>query len=141
MIRFSIASALTKIAAKVTNIGQLVVAPFAYDEAKFQALNVADTAFSFFPPISNEQFVITGLRIKANRDVSNVTDASIIIYEAENDATTTVDRTLYEDALIRGEFADFVPINILVNKGKFVNAKTSEATIFINLVGYYIPIV
>jgi len=141
MIRLSIADALTKIAAKVTSIGQLVVAPFAYDEAKFQELDAVNTAFSFFPPIAGQQFVITGLRIKASRSVSTTVDASIIIYEGDSDATTTVDRTLYEDALVRGEFADFVPINILVNKAKFVNAKTSDATVFMNIVGYYIPIV
>jgi len=124
---------------KVSSVGQLITSPFAYDESVFKEFDVAATAFNFFRPKSGEQFVITGIRIKADRFVSNTTDAEVIIYEADSDLTITVDKILTQEALIRGEDATLIPINILVGTSKFVNAKTSDPSIFITILGYFIP--
>jgi len=129
----------TRAKAGVTSIGQLIIAPFAYDTPEFRELNIINTAFSFFSPRVGGQFVISGMRIKAGRFVSNTVDATIIIYEAPSKTSLTEDKILFEEALIRGESATLLPINILVNEGKFINAKTDDATIFINIFGYYIP--
>ena len=48
--------------AHVTSIGQLVVAPFAYEETEFQVLDTTATAYNFYPPKTGKQFVITGVR-------------------------------------------------------------------------------
>lgn len=127
--------------ARVSSSGELAVGPVAYDLAVFNRLNAADTAFNFYEPLPGKQLVITGMRVKANRDVSNVTDATVIIHEADSPASTTVDRILHQDALIRGEGADLIPLNILVNEGAFVNAKTSEPSIFITIWAHFIEVV
>ena len=129
----------TESRACVTSIGQLITAPFAYDLTEFREMSLADTAFSFYLPKAGEQFVITGIRIKAGRFVSNTIDATIIIYEAPSSVSLTEDRILFEEALIRGEDVTFLPTNILVNEGKFINAKADDTTIFINITGYFIP--
>jgi len=122
----------------VTSIGQLITAPFAYDETEFREMALADTAFNFYQPESGKQFVITGIRTKASRFVSNTVDAEFIVYEASSENTLSVDKILYEDAFIRGEGAT-LRVNIVVNEGKYINAKTDDATFFTNIFGYYIP--
>ena len=54
--------------AKVTSLGQLVVAPVGYDEVKFQEMNATATAFNFYLPKPEQQFVITVIRVKATHD-------------------------------------------------------------------------
>lgn len=125
--------------AGVTSIGQLIVASFAYDDTVFIELAEPDTAYSFYRPLAGQQFVITGIRAKADRQVSPVTDAEVIIYEAGAADTLTVDKVLHEDALVAGEDVTLLPLNLLVNEGKFVNAKTSDDDIHMTIFGYYIP--
>ncbi len=125
--------------AKVTELGQLVVAPLAYDETEFRELAVADTAYNFYVPRSGKQFIITGIRAKADRQVSPTSDADVVIYEAAAPDTTTVSKVLYREAMVQGEFATLLPLNILVNTGVWVNAKTSDDDIHMTIFGYYIP--
>lgn len=110
-----------------------------FDESEFKELNVVDTAFNFYGPKAGLQFLITVLRIKADRNVSNVTDAEVLIYEAASAITTTVDKVLHEEALIRGESATLNPLRILVRKGMFVNAKTTDTNIHMTIMGHYHP--
>lgn len=125
--------------AKVTSIGQLVTAPFTYDSTIFKELAEINTAYNFYGPSSGQQFVITGIRAKADRDVSNTADAVVIIYEASSDSTTTVDKVLHQEAMIRGENVTWLPVNILVSGGKFVSAKTTDDDIHMTIMGYFIP--
>lgn len=127
-------------AADVTQLGQLVTAPFAYDETVFKELAADNTAYNFYKSKSGQQFVITGIRAKADRDVSNTVDADVVIYEAASEDTTTVDKILHQEAMIRGESITLVPLNILVAAGKYVNAKTTDDDIHMTLFGYYIPV-
>ncbi len=124
--------------AKVTPSGELVTGPLSYSGTKFQAMNAADTAFHFYPPIPNSQFVITGLRIKATTGVSPNTDAVIIVYEANSATSTTADKILHQEGLLKGDAATLLPLALLVNQEKFLNAKTNDATVNITIMGYYI---
>lgn len=124
--------------ARVTNAGELVVAPFAYDEVEFRELAEDDTAYNFYQPKPNHQFVMTGLNMKADRDVSTTVDAEVVIYEATSTTETTVSKVLFQEAMVRGERTS-LPTNILVNPGVWINAKTSDDDIHMTIMGYYIP--
>lgn len=125
---------------KVTQLGQLVVAPLAYDETEFRELAAANTAYNFYVPKSGQQFVITGIRAKADRQVSNTDDANVVIYEAAAPDATTVSKVLHQEAMIRGESIALLPVNIIVNTGVWVNAKTTDDDIHMTIFGYYIPV-
>lgn len=125
--------------ANVTSAGELAIAPLDYDETKFVELAVDDTAYNFYAPKPNMQFIITGIRAKADRQVDNVTDATVIVYEAESVDTTTVSKTLHQEAMIRGESFTLLPLHIKVNPGKWINAKTTDDDIHMTIMGYYIP--
>ena len=127
--------------AEVTALGQLVVAPLAYDDPAFKELAEPNTAYNFYKPISGQQFVITGIRAKADRQVSTTVDADVVVYEASAEGSTAglvVDRILHREAMVRGESFTLLPMNLLVNAGKFVNAKTTDDDIHMSIWGYYV---
>jgi hypothetical protein len=125
-------------AARVTSIGQLVTAPFAYDETVFKELALADTAYNFWPPKPGEQFVITGVLFRADKQVSSTVDATVVIYEATTDTSTTVSKILIQFAVVEGDIINATALNLLVNEGRYVNAKTDDDDIHMTIMGYYI---
>ena len=125
--------------ARVSEYGQLITAPYDYDTSKFVELAVDNTAYNFFAPKTGQRFVITVITGKANRNVSNTVDATVIVYEASASDTTVVDKVLFETAVIRGEPIRPPRLNLLVSAGKYVNAKTTDDDIFLTIMGYYIP--
>jgi len=127
------------VAAIVTKIGQLVTAPYAYDETVFFELNLVNTAYSYYAPKNGKQFVITGIVAFADKEISNASDTNIIVYEAASNTTTTVDKKLLHFGLAQNSTISITPLNILVSKGKFVNAKTDDDDIHMTIMGYYIP--
>ena len=128
----------TKLPVTVTSSGELVTAPLHYSETVFKELDVINTAYNFFTPKTGQQLVITGFSLKADRDVSNSVDATVIIYEASSVDTLTVDKTLFQDAMIRGERTGYTNTNLIVRPGKWVNVKTTDDDIHITILGYYI---
>ncbi len=138
MIAAQITGSRGGVIAKVTSSGELVVAPLAYSETQFKELAVDNTAYNFYAPKPGKQFVITGIVAKADRDVATATDASVIVYEADKEDSLTVDKVLYQDAMVRGEKISLTGLKILVNPGVWLNAKTSDDDIHMTIMGYYI---
>lgn len=126
-------------AARVTERGQLVVASFSFDLTEFRALDAEDTAFNFFAPIGGEQFVITGVIVKASRTVSTTTDATVVLYEAGAADSIVVDKAIFQGVFVRGDLIQVLPLNILTNPGKWINAKTTDATMNVNVIGFFVP--
>ncbi len=127
--------------ATVSATGALSVAPAKYDETATNTMSSSGTAFNFFSPSSAQQFVVTGLLAFATKDVSDASDTIIIIYEADSSTSTTADKTLLEFGMGKLTNLPLVPLNILVNEGVYVNAKTDDATINMTLLGYFIDII
>ena len=125
--------------ARVSQIGQLITAPYAFDQTSYKAMAVADTAYNYYGPFAGKQFVITGLNIKAGRDVSTTVDSVIILYEADSETSITVDKNLFQVGLTRSLTSVMTGINLLVNEGVYINGKCSDNSVAINILGYYIP--
>jgi hypothetical protein len=125
--------------AKVTSNGQLITSPLSYDLTQFIELAEPNTAYSFYPPKTCCNFIITGFIAKADKQVSSTVDADVVIYEAGSDSTTTVDKVLFQTAMTQGDQVIANPLNILVNVGKFVNVKTTDDDIHVTIMGYYVP--
>lgn len=125
-------------AAKVTSIGQLVTAPFAYDDVVFKELAEPDTAYDFYPPKAARQFVITGVLFRADKQVSSTVDATVVIYEATTKTTTTVSKVLIQFAVVQGDIINPTGLNLLVAEGRYVNAKTDDDDIHMTILGNYV---
>jgi hypothetical protein len=126
--------------ARVTPAGQLVVAPYDYDLVKFNSLAVVNTAYNYYVPLSGMEFVITSMLAFATKDVGDTTSTSIVIYEAGSPDVTTVDKVLFQFGMGKLTTLPITPLNIKVNQGKFINAKTDDNTIELTITGYYIPV-
>ena len=138
MIKVQIVGRSKRIAEVLPN-GQLVGSPLAFDETVFKELAEDNTAYNFYKPKPGQQFIITGIRAKADRDVSPTVDASVVIYEADSESTTTVDKVLHQEAMVKAESVTLLPMNVLVAAGKYVNAKTTDDDIHMTIMGYYVP--
>ena len=125
--------------ARVTSIGQLVTGPYAYSDVAFNEMAENDTAYNFFIPKHKEQFVITGIVAYADKQVGTTTGATVIVYEGDDDVTTTVDKTLFQIEMAQVSTVQLLPLNLLVSQGKFLNAKTDDDDIHMSIMGYYIP--
>lgn len=123
----------------ITKAGQLTVAPFSYDDTMHVELGEPDTGYTFYNPIDNQRFVITGIVAKADKQVSSIVDAQVVIYESEDSDTTTVSRVLFETAMVEGDSLTVMPLNIITTEGIWVNAKTTDDDIHMTIMGYYIP--
>jgi hypothetical protein len=122
----------------VTNNGILATGPLNFDETFFNDMDTINTAYNFYEPIDNKQFLIRGVFAFATRDVNDNSSTIIDIYEADTPTQTSIDKTLLQFGMGSLTTASFSPLNIVVNKGKFVNAKTDDNSILMNITGYYI---
>jgi hypothetical protein len=130
----------TTITAKVSDIGELVTSGYSYEEASNALLDVVDTAYNFFIPKPSQQFVITTIMVRANKLVSAVSDATVDIYEANSASSTTISKSLFQTQIVESQIITLTNIRLLVTEGLFVNAKTDDDDITVNMLGYYIPI-
>lgn len=109
-----------------------------YDLAVFNELDVINTAYNFYPPDGSKQFIMTGFLIYGDKQVSAVTNATVVIYEATSSDTVTESRVLIQVEVGQNQSIPFPNIKILANSGKYINAKTSDDDIHMTIFGYYI---
>lgn len=125
----------------VDKTGALRISDGPYDLTKFVELAAAATAYNYYPPKVGCQFVMTGLLAFADRNVSDADDTIITIYEGTAPNTTTVSRGLLQFGMGKLTTLPYPSIRILVNPGVWINAKTDDDNIFLNIIGHYIPII
>lgn len=126
--------------AGVSNAGELTVGGFPGATPVFKTLNLANTAFSFFPPQSGQNLIITAISISAT------SGPIVTIYEAPS-ATTVVasaDKTLISLDLPASGGLFFIPFPfggfLQIDEGEFVNASsTTNSPIQMTVIGFYRP--
>ena len=128
-----------KYTAKVTEYGQLVVAPVAYSNSYFNTLAVNNTAYNFAVPNSGKRFVITDILIATNKDVG-VNGGLIEIYESQGLTDTTITKTIYTTQMIKNTTQSITGLNLILTEGVWLNAKTDDNTAYLTIMGYYIPL-
>lgn len=123
----------------VTPNGELVVAPIAYDSVKSLSLSTINIAFNLVAPSPNREIVITGLSMYANKGVGN-NDAVVEIYTATSATDTVVGTAVFTTEIPKFASQTFLPLNVLVDEGVWINAKTDDNTIFVTVTYHYIGI-
>jgi hypothetical protein len=139
MIGVKIRDALfgTKKGAGVTNNGELITAPLSYSVPIYKELAAANTAYNFIKPKAGCRIVITTILLFANRNVG-ANDATVVIYEADSADSTTETKVLFQTEMLKQSRADITGVSLLVNEGKWVNAKTNDDDVFLTIAGYHI---
>ena len=123
------------LAARVTEFGQLVVAPIAYSTPITGTLSVINTAVNFVEPKGNHQIIITDVILSSDKNVG-VDGAAVLVYCSDAIDSTTVVAGILEVNMLKNTARDLIGLNLIVGEGKWVNAKTDDATIEVTI-GYY----
>ena len=118
--------------------GQLLTAPGPFDNVVFNELATINTAYNFFQPDGKRYFLLTGFLVYGDKQVNASTNATVIIYEASQPDSVTVDKVLFQFEVGQNQSIPFPNIRVLVNKGVYVNAKTDDDDIHMTIVGHYI---
>ena len=127
----------TRNRAKVTSRGQVVTGAISYDDSVFKELAEDDTAYNFYVPLAGQQFVVTGIILKGDKQIG-ASDATVVVYEATAIDSITEAKTLLSLAVADGDILTLLPLNLLVSKGVWLNAKTSDDDVHMTIMGYYI---
>ena len=123
--------------ATVTHTGQLVVGSYAFDSVKQLTLDTAAAGYTFFKPKSGQQFVLTGVILTADKNVS--TDCIVNVYEATTEDSATIETSIFQFEILKNGDRQLTGLNVLINEGKFLTAKTDDDDVYATLMGYYIP--
>lgn len=124
--------------AAVTPGGALAVGPVSFNLIEFNELAATATAYNFYSPRSGHQFIVTSIFAYGDKQVAGATNATVEVYEASSTTETTVDRIIMKFEIGQNEFHPFTNLNLLVNEGVFINAKTDDDDVHMNILGYYV---
>ena len=124
--------------ARVTHAGELVTVRGNYDQTFQDSMTSINTAYNLVEPRVDNQFIITGIVINADKNVSATDGAVVEVYEAADATTTTATKTILTLNIGKNSTIPLTGILIQTTKGIFLNAKTDDATVNITLLGYYL---
>lgn len=128
----------TKAQAKVTQRGEVVVAPISYSTSYFNEMTAVNTAYNFITPKTGYEIVITSIIVNANKTVS-ATDGALIEIFTANGATSIVPiDDILTVQLVKNSRQVLTGLNIKMSSGVWINAVTDDATIFLTVAGFYL---
>ena len=65
-------------------------------------------------------------------------DATVVIFEGPDALSETQDKILLKFVLTQSTVVALLPLNIIVNEGKFVQGVTDNDDVHMNILGFYI---
>jgi len=138
MINTVITDSKTKTTVKVTSNGELVTAPFNFDMGLRKVLNATNTAFNHVVPKSGEKFIVTGLIVNADKNVTSSAVAEF--YEADSPTNTTASTGLLTIDVPKNETVVITGIRMETSQGVYLNSKTDDATVNFMILGFFVDI-
>jgi hypothetical protein len=129
----------SRVKTRVTNRGQLVVGAISFSEAKSIVLDAVDTPVNIYGPKTGENFIITDIIIRGNKTISNTVDAVLSIYESTvGPLNSTQSKVILGTVIPRSGDLVLNGLNLEVSEGVWINATTSDVSILITIMGYYV---
>ena len=124
----------------VTEFGQLVVAPIDYSTSVNAEMSVDDQAYNLVGPSSGQEIIVTDIILTANRNVG-VNDATVTIYIADGPDVTAEAGDILQLEMLKQSTLSLNGLNLKIPKGKWINAKTNDNTVFVTLMFYRVPMI
>ena len=126
--------------AKVSEFGQLIVAPIAYSTAEEREMDTINTAFNFVIPEHGKSIVITDIIASADNSVSNTAPADIVVYQSDS-ATSLVSLSgIVRPQLVRANNFILNGLNLIIPEGRWINATTTDNDILLTIMFYRVPV-
>lgn len=119
--------------ANVSDLNELYVVNRFPNEAVFNAMTTLD-AYNFAPPVTDANFILDGVICNSDNLVTG--SAIVDIYEADAVDSTTIQRSILRFDVARLDTIYLTGLNIIINKGFWVNAKTDDNNINLTLIGH-----
>jgi len=124
--------------AAVSRNGELITAPLSFDMGIRKVLDSTGTAFNHVEPESGRKFIITGLVINADK---NVTGSAVTqFYEADSPTNTTASTTLLTIDVPKNETVVITNIRMETSTGVYLNSKTDDATVNYMVLGHFVDV-
>ena len=124
--------------ARVTHAGELVVVRGNYDTTKTASMTSTATAYNLALPQNGFRFIITGIILNADKNVSATDGAIVEVYEASTATETTQLKNLFTLNIGKNTTVPITGILVQTTSGRYINAETDDATVNITLLGYYL---
>ena len=124
----------------VNAAGELIVSSGPYDLTVFQDMDTINTAYNFYGPKGLQQFVITGFLALGDKDISDASDSTVVIYESDAPDSTTASRVVIQFEIAKLIPVPFPNIKILCNHGVYINAKTADDDVHMTIFGHYVDL-
>ena len=118
--------------------GEIPVAQGPYDESVFNELAEPNIAYNFFKPSNGNRFIMTGFLAYGDKQVNSVTNSTVIIYEASQVDSTTVDKVIIQFEIGQNQSVPFPNIRKISNKGVYINAKCDDDDVHMTIFGHFI---
>ena len=123
--------------AKVTEKGQLVVAPLDFSISVTEILAVDDAGYTFFGPSPNKLFIITGILLSAENTTVGINGAVVELFEADALDSDVVSKSIVKVVVPKGGNLIITGLNLKTDTGKWLNAKTDDNDVYATILGYY----
>jgi hypothetical protein len=127
--------------ATVTDLGEIVVAPYSYSTAYYVSVAAAASPYEVVPAKPSHCFVITGLLLNSDKNYGTATAAeTLTIYEA-NAADISVNlKTVTQVDLLRNDRLPVTGLNLLMSQARSIVAIADSAAVDVTIAGYYVPL-
>ncbi len=125
---------------RVLKPGSMAVSPVISNLAVFQELGTINTAFNFYGPEGGKNFIISHVFAYGDKQVAGNSNATVEIYEATSATSTTVDKIILQFEIGQNEFHPFQDLNLLVSRDRFINAKTDDDDVHMNILGFFVKL-
>ena len=123
--------------ARVTPLGQVVVAPLSYSTPHFAELNTISTAFNLVEPREGQRFVVTDVLWSTGNNVGQ-NGATVDIYEAVAVDEASITTQMFRVIVAKQDSVPYPGQNLLTTEGVWINAKTDDNTVEVTLSGYFV---
>lgn len=121
--------------ARVTPSGELVVQQIVPSIPLSVTLDAVDTAFNFVKPVSRREYLVTDILLATNKDVG-VDGATIVLYEAEQEDSTTAAKVIVSIQLLKNGQLPLTGLKWRVREGFYLNMKTNDDVVFATVACY-----
>lgn len=126
----------SNVSASISNLGELIVAPLSPNSSVHHSMVIIDTPYIYAEPIASRTLRLQNILIYANKDVGP-NDASVLIYTSD-DATSLTGDTVIEFEMLKNTSRDLIGLNLTLQSGVYLLAKTNDNTVFLTMQGYYV---
>lgn len=97
--------------------------------------------YTFVEPKAGKQFIIDGIIVSSDKNVSSTNGAVVQIYESAAAGSATVQTSLLRLDVGRLDREALTQLNLCTSPGVWINGQTDDATTNVTILGYYVDVV